>query len=207
MEKRRFIWIISAGVGSRDYLTYKAYETASRMDLLLGSKRFKELFEHKNYIVLKDFYTELDNIILSNTNKKIGIVVSGDAGFFSLANIIYKRYGQYIKETIPGISSFQLAFAKIPEGYEDAVFYSLHSKKQSLDSIDFQSNDKIVILLGEYSAKDLLNAKPALIKEFDIFVGCNLSFQDEHFFLLSDIDSIPSKNNLCLLILKRKQYV
>ncbi len=206
-KHKKFIWIISAGLGIRDYLTFKAYNTAEKMDLLVGSRRFSTLFEHKNYIVLNNFSKDLDDIIMEHSDKKIGIVVSGDAGFYSLAKLIYKKYADNIAEVIPGISSFSMAFAKLKDSYENYSFYSLHSNSADLDSVDFKHKERIVVLCGSvYTPKAILDEKRWLLNKFDVFVGCNLSLENEKIKQvknLGDVDFL-GKCGLSVMILKGK---
>ncbi|WP_025209378.1 cobalt-precorrin-7 (C(5))-methyltransferase [Hippea sp. KM1] len=201
MEGHRFIYIISAGCGSEDYLTIKAKKTAKEMDVLIGHKRFKSLFDAP-FVELKNLSDHLDELIRQYWGKRIGVVVSGDAGFFSLAKTIYKRYDPYIAEVIPGISSFQLLFAKLKRGYEEVGFFSAHSQNPISLSLPKES---FVLLCGK-NKTEILDAWRDLSKDFDIFAGCNLSLNDERVFKLKTEKDIEALNEckLCILFFERK---
>ncbi|AEA34551.1 precorrin-6y C5,15-methyltransferase (decarboxylating) subunit CbiE [Hippea maritima] len=202
MEGHKFIYVISVGCGSKEYLTIKAEKTVKNMDILIGHSRFGNLFDVP-FIGLKNLSTDLDEVIKRYWGKKIGILVSGDAGFFSLAKTVYKRYKPYIKEVIPGISSFQLLFAKLKRGYEDVEFLSAHSKS-SLKT-DNLPNKSFILLCGKNGLPETIKASE-VFKNFDIFAGCNLSLKDEGIFKIEteeDLDKLK-QCKLCILFFERK---
>ncbi len=195
MENPKNIWIISAGIGTKEYLTVKAIKTAHKMDILVGFERLN-LFDHKNFIVLSGDYKSQLLKILKKKDKKIGVVVSGDAGFFSLANFVYKNFKDRIAEVVAGVSSFQVAFAKLKETYEDAAFFSFHHSKQTIDT----NHKKIVILCGKYSPSEVLETIGEKLKDFQISICYNLGYENE---TITD-KPIDDKNGLYTVILIRK---
>lgn len=99
---------------------------------LIGAKR---ILKQLNYPKKEKVYFEgrIDKIIPfikdSREKKKIAILVSGDAGLYSFLGKITRAFTKDEYMVIPGISSMQLAFAKIGESWENAKIISLHGKK------------------------------------------------------------------------------
>jgi precorrin-6y C5,15-methyltransferase (decarboxylating) CbiE subunit len=109
--------------------------------------------------------------------------VSGDPGFFSYSKLIVDKLGVEKCEVIPGISSIQMAFAKIGRTWNDACFMSLHGRSGKLASVvkKITDNEKVAVLTDNSNNVKLI-AKKLLetgVKERKIFVCENLSLEEE----------------------------
>jgi precorrin-6y C5,15-methyltransferase (decarboxylating) CbiE subunit len=109
--------------------------------------------------------------------------VSGDPGFFSYSKLIVDKLGVEKCEVIPGISSIQMAFAKIGRTWNDACFMSLHGRSGKLASVvkKITDNEKVAVLTDNANNVKLI-AKKLLetgVKERKIFVCENLSLEEE----------------------------
>ncbi|WP_022670036.1 cobalt-precorrin-7 (C(5))-methyltransferase [Hippea alviniae] len=197
-EKHKNIWIISAGLGSKDFLTYRAVKTASDMDILAGDRRFESLFEHKNYVVLNRFFEDVDRIA-QDTSSKIGFVVSGDASFFSLAKYIYEKYSERIVEVVPGVSSFQMAFSRLFETYEDVKFVSFHKELKE----NFKLGRKTFILCGKNKPSEILYYLDNKIADYDKFVCYNLGLKDEKIVKVEGDYNVPDSGLAVIVLIKR----
>jgi precorrin-6Y C5,15-methyltransferase (decarboxylating) len=60
--------------------------------------------------------------------KRMVVLASGDPSFFGIARYLTDRLGGNTVDIIPNVSAMQLAFARIKESWEDAVFVSVHSR-------------------------------------------------------------------------------
>jgi precorrin-6Y C5,15-methyltransferase (decarboxylating) len=84
---------------------------------------------------------------------------------------------------IPGISSVQLAFAKIGRTWNDACFMSLHGRSGKLAAVvkKIMENDKVAVLTDNANNVKLIARKLLEIglKERKIFVCENLSLETE----------------------------
>ena len=197
-EKHKNIWIISAGAGNKDFLTYRAVKIAKEMDILAGDKRFKSLFEHKNYVILNSFFEDVDRIA-QDTVSKVGFVVSGDAGFFSLAGYIYKKYRKRIVEVVPGVSSFQLAASRLFETYEDAQFISFHKEMKR----DVKLGKKAFILCGKNKPSDILLFLKDKIVDYDVFICYNLGMKNELIVKVEDYENIKDDGLAIIMLVKK----
>src|SRR5690606_13176560 len=59
----------------------------------------------------------------------VGVLVSGDPGFDSLLNYLRRHLPPEDMEVIPGISSVQVAFARLGLPWQEAHLLSLHGRK------------------------------------------------------------------------------
>jgi precorrin-6y C5,15-methyltransferase (decarboxylating) CbiE subunit len=109
--------------------------------------------------------------------------VSGDPGFFSYGKLIINKVGIENCEVIPGVSSVQLAFAKIGRSWNDACFMSLHGRTGRIASVikNVKENYKVAVLTDNSNnvrviARKLLEEG---LKDRKIFVCENLSLEKE----------------------------
>ena len=179
-------------------------------DVIIGASRILPLFkEAKRTIILKGNYSKVLSYIQDNKDReKIVVLVSGDPGMFSFSKQITKTLDLAEYEVIPGISSLQLAFARIGESWEDACILSLHGRtKRGL--YDAVSNNKKVFVFT-----DKKNT-PASIASFlykrgitkrEIIILENLSLADER-IIHTDINSLTNNKeetaDLCVMIIKK----
>ena len=131
MEK---IFIVGIGPGAKEYLLPVALRRITEADCLIGARRALDLFpEFKKEKVCFD--SRMNRVIpylkKYRKDKKIAVLVSGDPGLYSLAQTIARNFPKDEYEVIPGISSLQLAFARIGESWQDAGIISLHGRKIS----------------------------------------------------------------------------
>ncbi len=184
IEKK--ITIVGCGPGSKKYLTGYALQQINNADVLIGSGRLLALFSDQDadtYVLNKNYKMLITRILSLSKSKRVVVLVSGDPGFFSYGKLIINRVGIENCEVIPGISSVQLAFAKIGRSWNDACFMSLHGRTGRIASVikNVRENDKVAILTDNYNnvrviARRLLEEG---LKDRKIFVCENLSLEKE----------------------------
>ncbi len=180
------ITIVGCGPGSKKYLTGYALQQINNADVLIGSRRLLSLFSDADadtYILNKNYKLLIARIVLLRNKKRVVVLVSGDPGFFSYGKLIINKVGIENCEVIPGISSIQLAFAKIGRSWNDACFISLHGRTGRFASVirKIRENDKVAILT-DISNNVRVIAKKLLeegLKDRKIFVCENLSLEKE----------------------------
>lgn len=142
--------VIGCGPGHPDYLTPAARKAAFDCKVLFGAARFLDLFPEfvgeKCGISgsMHDLVREISDL---SEWKRVGVLVSGDPGCFSLAENLKKRLGRERCLIIPGISSVQLAASRLGLNWTEAGVFSIHGRKppQVEKILEF---DTAVILLG-----------------------------------------------------------
>jgi len=181
------VTIVGCGPGSRKFLTGYAMQQIIHAEVMIGSRRLLSLFpdaDADTYVLSNNYKLLITRIVsLSKKNKKVVVLVSGDPGFFSYSKLIVDKLGVEKCEVIPGISSVQLAFARIGRTWNDACFMSLHGRSGKLAAVvkKISDNDKVAVLTDNANNVKLI-AKKLLetgIKERKVFVCENLSLEKE----------------------------
>ncbi|MBF8436179.1 precorrin-6y C5,15-methyltransferase (decarboxylating) subunit CbiE [Halanaerobiaceae bacterium Z-7014] len=150
--------ILGIGPGSKDYLLKITEEKIKEADVLIGSKRALSLFSdlNKETMEITAQLQKIKEFIARNyQSKKIAVLVSGDPGLFSLMNYLKREFNKDIFEVIPGISSLQLAAARLQMRWDDLEIVSLHGHPISDDFINLVKDEpKIVFLTDQNSSPD-----------------------------------------------------
>ncbi len=123
--------IVGIGPGHHDYLTPAAVKAVNESDYLVGGRRALELFSHLNkpsYQIDKNLAGLVPKIRDWRQTGRVAVLVSGDPGFYSLLSYLKRYFTSDELEVIPGISSMQLAFARICASWHDARFVSVHGR-------------------------------------------------------------------------------
>jgi precorrin-6y C5,15-methyltransferase (decarboxylating) CbiE subunit len=180
------ITIVGCGPGSKKYLTGYALQQINNADVLIGSKRLLSLFSDADvdtYVLNKNYKLLITRIVALRKSKRVVVLVSGDPGFFSYGKLIINKVGIENCEVIPGISSVQLAFAKIGRSWNDACFMSLHGRTGRLASVikNIRDNDKVAVLTDNSNNVKVIARKllEEGLKDRKIFVCENLSLAQE----------------------------
>jgi cobalt-precorrin-7 (C5)-methyltransferase len=177
------ITIVGCGPGSPEYLTPAAIAAMERADLLIGTERLLRLFPAKpsQSVVVNSTVEQALDVIEQRTDcKNIAVLVTGDPGIFSLARLVIERFGREQCQVIPGISSVQMAFARIGLDWADAKIISAHKEDPHPDEALLKS-DKIAVLLGrvgslQWVADHIVENAPA---DRRIFIFENLTLENE----------------------------
>ncbi|MFW6022831.1 MAG: precorrin-6y C5,15-methyltransferase (decarboxylating) subunit CbiE [Halanaerobiaceae bacterium] len=125
------VYILGIGPGHKDYLTKIAEDIINSSDILIGGRRVLKIFDDldKEKIRITADLEKIKNYILKNYQSKvISVIVSGDPGLYSMMNYLKRELSKEMLEVIPGISSLQLASARIKLNWNDMQIVSLHGK-------------------------------------------------------------------------------
>ncbi len=145
------IVIAGCGPGSPGFLTREATEAVAGAEVLVGASHLLALFpeaDAERVRVGADIPSLLD-LIDTRKEKRIVVLVSGDTGISSLARPVVERFGRERCRLIPGISSVQVAFARLGLEWSDARILSAHGRTPGLDAKDLAGWRKIAVLAGD----------------------------------------------------------
>ena len=126
--------IAGCGPGVPELITPQVSHAVTKAELIAGTPRLLNLFPSSPAHRIP-YSHGLQNFIRDLTphigKKNIVILVSGDPGIASLAETIAKQFPKHPIKRLPGISSVQLAFAKIGINWMDAIIIRGHGSLPS----------------------------------------------------------------------------
>ncbi len=199
------IYIIGCGPGTKDYLTFKAMDLVSRAEVVIGPEKFTALFEPISGRIIqsgKKISLILEIIEKYFKEKDIALLVSGDPGCFSLSRLVIDRFGLKNCLVVPGISSVQLASAKLGLDWTNATVLSVHGRETTQAARELFITDLCVILLGD----DLTWMAPVMEhipENSKIYLMQNLGLQVEKISTINsalDLEQKISSSSLLVVV-------
>lgn len=111
------IYVIGIGSGSKKSMTLEALETLEKCEIILGYKKYVELIKNiypkklfKEYSMRQEKQRCEDALKLSNENKIVGIISSGDSGIYGMAGLMLEIADEKTEiKIIPGISASSIS--------------------------------------------------------------------------------------------------
>ena len=199
IEEKKIVNLVSAGPGRIGLLNFEAVKAVESSSLVIGSKRVLNCFDLTGkkieYAINSD---EIKNIIDKNKDTNISVVFSGDIGFYSGAKKLISILNEenYCINKISGISSYVYFLDKINKTQNDVLFLSIHGRDVNfVDAV--KTNNKTLILLGEENDVSKICSELAKnnMNNADVFIGENLSYDNEKITTGKAQDFINYKNN------------
>ncbi len=177
-----YIYLIGLGVGHLDYLTEQAKKIIMQCDLLLGAERLIENVKVLNSHAYACTIDEIEKMIESHEEvKTVGVVVSGDVGFYSLANRLRKKFkDKYPFSQITGISSMQYFMNLLGKPYDHLYTVSMHGREENILT-KLRCHGKVFLLTGgQHSVQAICQRLYDYgLEDVKVYVGERLSYQDE----------------------------
>lgn len=143
--------VIGIGPGQIEWLPAAIFEVVRKCEVLVGGNRALNLFpdfEGKTVRIGGNMAQTMNAIRDCLVQSEcIGILVSGDPGFFSLLPSLQREFPDEKIISYPGISSMQMAFARAGLPWQEAQFASVHGR--SLTSLPLETKDcPLAVLTG-----------------------------------------------------------
>ncbi|KJU84359.1 precorrin-6y C5,15-methyltransferase (decarboxylating), CbiE subunit [Candidatus Magnetobacterium bavaricum] len=190
------ITVISSGPGSADFMTLLAHRKASASEVLIGMQLQLSAVDTSacTCVYEESSINEILKLIEKHEGQEVGVLVTGDAGIFSLTQKISALFGKdAIKEVIPGVSSIQTGFARLKESWANVRVFSFHGREIcGLDEV--LAADRAAVLCDKVNnASELLRRMDALGLFQDnrrVFVCENLTLEDERVTEIANIDEL-----------------
>jgi precorrin-6y C5,15-methyltransferase (decarboxylating) CbiE subunit len=148
--------VVGCGPGSPEYLAEAARRAVAEAEVLFGDRRLLDLFpNHPGAKVplsgrLQTAPGEI--AAMARAGKRVAVLVSGDPGLFSFARNVLAAVGPENCEVLPGISSVQVAFARLGLDWADVRLVSAHGRTPDVAIEDLGRSDKIAVLAGSREA-------------------------------------------------------
>ncbi len=176
--------MLGVGPGSREYIPPKTWELAKRCHVLVGGERnlslFQELSQEK--LPLKGSLEPVLNYLREHYGRKrMGVLVSGDPGLFSMLGILRRHFPEEALEVVPGISALQYFCACLQLSWHDALILSLHGREEKDIAPLIKGSSKVVIFTDNRWTPAAICGR--LLEEGfqgrKVFVGEKLSYPEE----------------------------
>lgn len=178
--KKRVFSIIGAGSGQPDGLTREALDTIKLCDALVSTERLAKDLSSIAKIKICDT-ANLAKTAIAIKEQNIGILVSGDTGFFSVASSLNDKLKEHGKvKMICGLNSMQMLCSKFGISYQDAFWLSLHGRKGSLLGAVSYNKKVIALTGGEQNAQKLCQTLSAAgLGDITVSIGENIGSKSE----------------------------
>lgn len=124
------VTVVGVGPGSGEYLLPVAKEAVLAADVLVGGRNALALFAFlgkEQRRIGRDLDGVLEFIDAARQDRRVAVLLSGDPGFYSLLPRLRQHFGDDV-EVIPGISSLQLACARLGIKWDDMAVASVHGR-------------------------------------------------------------------------------
>lgn len=188
--RKRQIHLIGIGMGAVDQMTLGAVQALKRCRVLLGAPRMLACVEGLNPTCQKEPVYLRDAVaawlFAHPEETEIGIVMSGDTGFYSGARKLLQLFEEepfrrdYQVSVIPGISSVSCLCARLHTSWEDVYLASMHGRDCDVAEL-LKTHRRIFCLTGgAESVKELCRGLiKAGFSEARVSLGENLSYPEE----------------------------
>lgn len=209
IEKKKII-IVGCGPGAESYITPAAREAAQRADVLIVSRRLQDLFPEIAAERI-DSGTDVEGTIDTMAARRdaglqVVLLATGDPGIASLAQPVIRRFGRENCKVIPGISSVQVAFARLGVGWEDARIVSAHSRDPEESTADLRDTDKLAILGGREGSLRWAQGLIAEMAGRRVFLCEELTLPDEKVREVQahELTEVPVSSRAIILVIKKE---
>lgn len=201
------IIVIGIGPGSPDYLPPIAARAIARAKVLVGGSRALAAFApagSETCAIGGDIAAVLAYIGRRLAECDVAVLVSGDPGFHSLLAALRHEFGPERLEVIPGVSSVQLAFARLACPWQDAVLVSLHGRAAADGALDYAPGKKLALLTDAVNAPRAI-AGDLLVRGWPpaaaVWLCADLSYPDER-VLATDLAAAASGSGFehCVMV-------
>lgn len=176
------IIIAGCGPGHPDYLTTAVKNAVTVAEVLVGAPHLLDLFTESKVPripVGRDIQKALTEME-AQRQRQIVVLVSGDTGLFSLARSVQKHFGAQHCRLIPGISSVQVACARLGLDWGDLRIVSAHGRRPGVTANELKVWQKIAVLAGTNQASQwVAEVLQQLGSRYCAFACENLTWEEE----------------------------
>lgn len=193
------IIVVGIGPGAEEYILPIAKDFIINAKILVGSKRALNTFANNTClrkIITGDINSTLSFIRENLIHNDIIVMVSGDPGYYSLLSSLRENFKTTQLHVIPGISSMQIAFARLAIPWQNATLISLHGRKPCKLDLEY-CPEKILGILTDttYTSTTisellLKNNWPSHTK---VYICSRLSYEDEKIIETTIIEALKDK--------------
>lgn len=203
------ISIVGGGMGNPDLLTNEAFSVLQKCDEIFAFDRMADLFSPLFKNIKKCSYFELSDLVVASASENIGVLVSGDTGFYSMAKALNEKLkGICNISSFCGINSLQYLCSRLNISYQDINVVSLHGRKKSILGSLAYNRYTFVLTDKENNATKIINyLNEHITSDINVFVGQNLSMSNEKIVSGSLLDLKNFEfDNLAVMLFENKNF-
>ncbi len=199
--------VISAGPGNEDFLTIQAVKILDEAQIVFCASRNENLVVSADKLrPLTPFSAALEEMdALRKKGLRIAVLLSGDAGLYSLLPVLREHFGPDALQVCPGVSSLQAFCARLCVPWQEARILSAHGRELTPSALcDTVRNSRITLLLldrdhdPQWIRQSLDNGA---LNHTTITVGERISYPDEQIGPFEDREYDP----LCVALIRNDQ--
>lgn len=179
------IIVVGMGPGDPSYLLPAAREAIERARVLVGGRRALADYAREGqetFPITGDIAGVLSFIEERLECGEVTVLVSGDPGYFSLLDALRRHFAAERIEVIPGLSSMQLAFARVALPWHEARLVSLHGREPDREALAFAPGRIVGMLTdGVYNSRTVSELLLSLgwPRTARLYICLRLSYSDE----------------------------
>ncbi len=180
-----WIDVISAGPGDESLLTEEAKRAIQNAEAVFCAERHAGLVpdtgKRRSLMPFSAALDEMEALFLEK--RRAAVLVSGDAGLYSLLPVLKKRFGPEKVRVLPGVSSLQAFCARLCVPWQEAAILSAHGRDLSPSALchAVRTHAQTLLLLdGERDPNWVWNTLNAGgLDSVRLTVGERISYPDE----------------------------
>lgn len=189
-QPRSMVYLIGVGMSGGKQLTLEALEAIKKCDVILGAPRMLECVKELAGATPKESIYLTSDILnwlkLHKEYRQIGVLCSGDTGFYSGAKKLSEALeseewkNEYETIVIPGISTVSYLCAKLKTSWEDVHLISCHGREADLTAALKYHRRVFALLGGVRSVENLcITLQESGLSDVKISVGERLAYPNE----------------------------
>lgn len=179
------IVVVGIGPGAPEYLLPAAREAIERANVLVGGRRALQAYARPDAVtqpITGDLQAVMAFIAEWRLTEDVVVLVSGDPGYYSLLPALKRYFPARLLHVIPGVSSMQLAFARLALPWQEARLVSLHGRAPREEDLVYGAGALLGCLTdGAYTSRTVaaLLLEQGWPPEAKLYVCARLSYEDE----------------------------
>ena len=202
--------VVGIGPGSPDYILPAAIRQIETAQVLVGGRRALEAFAiagQKQIPVSGDIAALLQEVRRELQAADVVVMVSGDPGYYSLLETFRREMPEQPIRVIPGISSFQLAFARIGQPWQNVRLLSAHGRQPDPADLLYQPGLALSFLTDGQNSPARI-AGWLLAKGWSahskVWLCRNLSYPDEMvcLFTLAEVETVSGFDSCVMVVME-----
>lgn len=199
--------VVGIGPGHPDYVLPAAKKTIDGARVIVGGARALRDFagSHQQRIKVDgDIFRLVGELKTYLKMSDVVVMVSGDPGYFSLLEVLRREFPAESIRVIPGVSSFQIAFAQIGLSWQNAKLISAHGRKPDMADLVYERGRPLSFLTDSKHHPAQIAAwlmEQGWPEESLVWLCRNLSYNDEVILKTSLAETLEVKGfDSCVMV-------